>query len=417
LFLAVQRFGDIYETIKRYKDGYIILRGGNTAFRASDYVRVGGHSRKRKSENSYLFDKLKKGHKIKFSKKAGSITTNARRRTLAISNGIKLAKQYVNFGKPNDLAEKYLSKEDDLMIQGDGKAIKEVISSLKESYANGITDEFIKPMVVTDENQKPLATIQEGDIVICNNFRTDRCREITTALTQRDFPEIGMKKLNLHFVTMTNYDESFEGVEIVYAKEDIAQTLGEHLSKLGKTQVRIAETEKYPHVTFFFSGGREKEFEGEKRIMINSPKVATYDLQPEMSAREVTNAITSEMDENQPDFICLNFANGDMVGHTGIIPAIEKACITVDNCVKQVVEKGLEHHYSFVIIADHGNADHALNADGSPNTAHSLNPVPIVIIDEDVNSVKHGILADIAPTILAMMDLDIPKVMTGDVLV
>lgn len=305
----------------------------------------------------------------------------------------------------------------DLMIQGDGKAIKEVISSLKESYANGITDEFIKPMVVTDENQKPLATIQEGDIVICNNFRTDRCREITTALTQRDFPEIGMKKLNLHFVTMTNYDESFEGVEIVYAKEDIAQTLGEHLSKLGKTQVRIAETEKYPHVTFFFSGGREKEFEGEKRIMINSPKVATYDLQPEMSAREVTNAITSEMDENQPDFICLNFANGDMVGHTGIIPAIEKACITVDNCVKQVVEKGLEHHYSFVIIADHGNADHALNADGSPNTAHSLNPVPIVIIDEDVNSVKHGILADIAPTILAMMDLDIPKVMTGDVLV
>ncbi len=310
-----------------------------------------------------------------------------------------------------------IKKAYDLWVHAAGTKTSNASKALEESYQQGITDEFVLPHVVVDENHEPIALLQEDDIVICNNFRTDRFREITTALTQRDFPEMGMKKMKLYYVTMTNYDDQFQNIKIVYPKENVAHTLGEHLSSLGKTQIRIAETEKYPHVTFFFSGGREEEFEGEKRIMINSPKVATYDLQPEMSAQKVADAIGQEMDANQPDFICLNFANGDMVGHTGVIPAIEQACITVDKCVEQVVEKGLTHQYSFVIIADHGNADHALNDDGTPNTAHSLNPVPIYIIDPQTSEVKKGILADVAPTILTLMKLPIPSAMTGEVLV
>jgi 2,3-bisphosphoglycerate-independent phosphoglycerate mutase len=298
-----------------------------------------------------------------------------------------------------------------------GSAFRDPVEGIHASYEAGVTDEFIKPIVITAENNNPVATISDGDAVVCFNFRTDRCREITVALTQKDFPEQGMKKINLHYVTMTNYDDTFQQVQVIYEKDNLAQTLGEVLSKAGKKQIRIAETEKYPHVTFFFSGGRENTFEGEDRIMIPSPKVATYDLQPEMSAAGVTDAIVQELEKGAVDFVCLNYANADMVGHTGVFPAVMKAVETVDASVKRVVDAGLKKGYSFLITADHGNADFMINEDGSPNTAHTTNPVPLFLLDADTKVVANGKLCDLAPTILKLMDIDLPKEMTGKALV
>ncbi len=301
----------------------------------------------------------------------------------------------------------------DLLLSGEGKKTHDIIQAVEASYAQGISDEFIKPIVTVDAQNQPVGRIKPNDAVFCFNFRTDRCREITTVLTQQDMPEYQMHTLPLYYVTMTNYDHTFKNIHIIFDKDDLVNTIGEIISKQGLTQVRIAETEKYPHVTFFFSGGREKEFAGEKRIMIPSPKVATYDLQPEMSAIEVTDAIVDEIHQNQPDFIVLNFANCDMVGHTGVYDAIIKAAETVDACTRRVVEAGLQHHYSFVIIADHGNADYAVNPDGSSNTAHSKNPVPCIVIDDKVSHVQNGKLADIAPSILHLMGIEIPEEMSG----
>ena len=305
----------------------------------------------------------------------------------------------------------------DALVYGKGEKTRNVISAIEESYKNGVTDEFIKPIVVVDEHDQPLTTIMENDVVVCFNFRTDRLRQITTALTQRDFPEFEMKTIPLHYYTMTSYDDSFTGIHVIYDKDNVHNTLGEIMAKTGRKQIRIAETEKYAHVTFFFSGGQEVEFENEKRIMIPSPKVATYDLQPEMSAPLVKDAIVEELKKQEVDFVCLNFANGDMVGHTGFYKSILKAIETVDQCVGEVVETARNNGYDVVIIADHGNADNAVNKDGSPNTAHSLNPVPCILVSERFHHLKNGILADVAPTILTLMDIEIPKDMTGKVLV
>ncbi len=305
----------------------------------------------------------------------------------------------------------------DLMINGEGKKTENIIQSIEESYAGNVTDEFIKPIVQTDAAGNPIGIIKENDVVICFNFRTDRCREITNVLTQTDMQEFGMKKIPLYYVTMTNYDATYKNVHILYDKDNLVNTLGEVLEHAGKKQIRIAETEKYPHVTFFFSGGREKEFIGETRIMVSSPKVATYDLKPEMSAVELTDAIIPELKKAETDFICLNFANADMVGHTGDYNAVIKAVETVDACAKKVVETGIKNGYSFIIIADHGNSDYMLNPDGSVNTAHSTNPVPCILIDKDYKKVNAGKLADIAPTVLKIMGIEIPKEMNGDVLV
>ena len=304
-----------------------------------------------------------------------------------------------------------------LLVKAEGSKTQNIIDAIQESYAENITDEFIKPIIHTDATGNPIAVIKENDVVICFNFRTDRCREITEVLTQSDMPEFGMNVLPLYYVTMTNYDATFKNIHILYDKDNLVNTLAEVLEKAGKKQIRIAETEKYPHFTFFFSGGREKEFNGEKRIMVPSPKVATYDLKPEMSAVELTDAIIPELQKGEIDFICLNFANADMVGHTGDYNAVIKAVETVDACAQRVVETGIEKGYSFIIIADHGNSDFMLNADGSPNTAHTTNPVPCILIDSDYKNVKPGKLADIAPTILKIMGIDIPNEMNGDVLV
>lgn len=305
----------------------------------------------------------------------------------------------------------------DLLTQGIGNKYLSAVEAIENQYNKGITDEFIEACVITDHYGNALATIEKGDAVICFNFRTDRCREITLALTQQAFPEYGMIPLQLHYTTMTRYDNTFKNVQVMYEKDNLCNTLGEVLAQAGKTQIRIAETEKYPHVTFFFSGGREAEFEGEKRILVNSPKVATYDLQPEMSAHEVTHKICDAITQQPADFICLNFANPDMVGHTGVYDAIIKAVETVDACVQKVVETGLQQQYSFIIIADHGNADFAINEDGSPNTAHSLNLVPCILIDTDHSHINNGKLGDIAPTILKLMEIEVPKEMTGNSLV
>ncbi|WP_207423600.1 2,3-bisphosphoglycerate-independent phosphoglycerate mutase [Desertivirga brevis] len=305
----------------------------------------------------------------------------------------------------------------DLMVNGTGTASTDLIASIDASYAEGVTDEFIKPVVKVGEDGQPVARIENGDVVICFNFRTDRGREITVALTQKEFPEQQMTPLQLHYVTMTTYDESFKGVKVVFRKDDLTETLGEVLEKHGKTQVRIAETEKYPHVTFFFSGGREKEFVGEKRLLVPSPKVATYDLQPEMSAEGIRDAICKELAEGKPDFVCLNFANPDMVGHTGVFEAVVKAVETVDSCLQKVVETGLHLGYSFIVLADHGNADYMVNEDGSPNTAHTTNLVPCILIDKDYKHLNNGKLGDIAPTVLQILNVPIPEKMTGDVLV
>ena len=306
----------------------------------------------------------------------------------------------------------------DVMVNGIGEKNTDACSVLKESYTKNITDEFIKPTFIIEKNQEPVALIKNDDVVICFNFRTDRCREITEVLTQRDIPESGMKKSSLHYTTMTEYDHHFKNVNVIFENDDLKNTLGEIISANGLKQIRIAETEKYPHVTFFFSGGREQPFEGEKRIMIPSPKVATYDLKPEMSAFEVTDAILPEIKNKSADFICLNFANADMVGHTGVWEAAIKAVETVDTCVEKVVTSALENGYTVFLTADHGNADYMINSDGSPNTAHTLNLVPLFIIDADwKGNIQPGKLGDIAPTILTMMQIKIPKEMTGKILI
>lgn len=304
-----------------------------------------------------------------------------------------------------------------LLVKGEGKKTSDILKEIEASYAENVTDEFIKPIVNTDAAGNPIGNIKENDVVICFNFRTDRCREITEVLSQQNMPEYGMNTIPLYYVTMTNYDSTFKNVHIVFDKDNLANTLGEVLEKAEKKQIRIAETEKYPHVTFFFSGGREKVFNEEKRIMAPSPKVATYDLKPEMSAIELTDAIIPEIQKGEADFICLNYANADMVGHTGVYNSILKAVETVDSCLKRVVETGVKSGYSFIIIADHGNADYAINRDGSPNTAHSTNPVPCILIDTDYKKIKGGKLADIAPTILTMMGIAIPNEMDGTILV
>jgi 2,3-bisphosphoglycerate-independent phosphoglycerate mutase len=306
----------------------------------------------------------------------------------------------------------------DALVHGNGTGTHDLFTAVKASYAEGVTDEFIKPIIVEDEAGKPLATIQNGDAVLCFNFRTDRCREITQVLTQEAFPDFNMKPLEVYYTTMTEYDKTYKNVHVIFENDTLNMTLGEVLAKDGYTQVRIAETEKYPHVSFFFSGGREKEFEGERRIMIPSPKVATYDLKPEMSANEVTDAIVPVLQEKSADFIALNFANADMVGHTGVFSAAVKAVETVDHCVNRVVTAALASNYTVFLTADHGNADYMINEDGTPNTAHTLNLVPFFIISNDFQGkVKDGKLGDIAPTILHFMGLPVPKEMTGTVLV
>ncbi|MEL1253202.1 2,3-bisphosphoglycerate-independent phosphoglycerate mutase [Flavobacterium sp. DGU38] len=300
----------------------------------------------------------------------------------------------------------------DLVVNATGTPSTNAVASILDSYSKYITDEFIEPIVMVDENEKPLATIVEGDVVIFFNFRTDRGRELTEALSQHDFHEQNMHKLNLYYVTLTNYDETYQNVKVVYNKDNITETLGEVLEKAGKKQIRIAETEKYPHVTFFFSGGRETPFEGESRILRNSPKVATYDLQPEMSAYELADALVPELNKGEVDFVCLNFANGDMVGHTGIMEAAIKACEAVDACAKQVIDAALANNYTTIVIADHGNCETMINPDGSPNTAHTTNPVPIILVDKELKNIQNGVLGDIAPTILELMGIPQPEAMT-----
>ena len=298
----------------------------------------------------------------------------------------------------------------DALVNAEGIQTTNVLKSIQQSYEEGVTDEFIKPLVV-NEGGHPVATIKDGDVVVFFNFRTDRGRQLTQSLSQEDFHEYNMHKLNLYYVTMTNYDDNFKGINVIFNKDNLSETLGEVLEKYGKKQIRIAETEKYPHVTFFFSGGREEPFEGETRILRNSPKVATYDLKPEMSAYELRDALVPELKKGEVDFVCLNFANGDMVGHTGVMEAAIKACEAVDECVKDVVTTALENVYTTILIADHGNCETMINPDGTPNTAHTTNPVPIILIDNDLKEIKDGILGDIAPTILKLMGIEQPEAM------
>ena len=305
----------------------------------------------------------------------------------------------------------------DLIVSGIGAPTGNIIDGMQESYNAGVTDEFMKPIVVTDNYGTPVGLVKEGDVIIFFNYRNDRAKELTIALTQKDMPENGMKTIPLYYCTMTPYDATFKGLHIIYPKDNADNTIGEVLAAAGKHQLRIAETEKYAHVTFFFSGGREEKFNNEDRIMIPSPKVATYDLQPEMSAYAVTDAVVKAIESEKYDFICLNFANGDMVGHTGVYEAIEKAVATVDECAGTVIKSARKAGYDVLVIADHGNADKALNEDGSPNTAHSLNPVPVILVSDDYKKINEGILADVAPTLLKIIGIPIPKDMTGKVLV
>lgn len=311
-----------------------------------------------------------------------------------------------------------IKKAYDLLVNGVGTACADPVEALISSYEKGISDEFVEAHYIADSKGEPLAKIEEGDVVLCFNFRTDRCRQITQVLSQEDFHEYNMHKTPLYYCTMTRYDEKFKDIKVLYEKEDLSNTLGEVLSRNGKTQIRIAETEKYPHVTFFFNGGREEPFDGEKRIIVPSPKVATYDLQPEMSALEVKDKIMDELQASPPDFICLNFANADMVGHTGVFSAAVKAAETVDKCLAVLVPQLQLLDYTIIITADHGNSDCMVNSDGSQNTAHSTNPVPCIFISKALNQVeiRAGKLADIAPTILKIMNIDIPKLMNGKIL-
>jgi len=301
----------------------------------------------------------------------------------------------------------------DLVVFGTGTHSKDAVASIKQNYAHEVTDEFLPPIVMTNDHDEPVTTIKEGDVVIFFNFRTDRGRQLTEVLSQKDHLDFNMHKMNLYYVTMTNYDDTFQNIYRIFDKDNLTETLGEILEKNHKKQIRIAETEKYPHVTFFFSGGREEPFEGETRILRNSPKVATYDLQPEMSAFELKEALIPELKKGEADFVCLNFANGDMVGHTGVMAAAIKACEAVDACVKEVVEAALENHYTTIIIADHGNCETMINPDGTPNTAHTTNPVPIILVDPELKTVHNGVLGDIAPTILELMGIQKPEAMTG----
>lgn len=305
----------------------------------------------------------------------------------------------------------------DAVVNAEGLKTSNATEAIQKSYDDDVTDEFIKPIVMTDKSGEPVAKIKDGDVVIFFNFRTDRGRELTEALSQKDFHEQNMHKLDLYYVTMTNYDNTFKNVHVIFNKENLVDTLGEVLEKHHKKQIRIAETEKYPHVTFFFSGGREEPFEGENRILRNSPKVATYDLQPEMSAYELRDALVPELENETADFVCLNFANGDMVGHTGVMEAAIKACEAVDACVKDVVTTALDHDYTTLIIADHGNCETMVNPDGSPNTAHTTNPVPVILVDKELKHIKDGILGDMAPTILKLMGIEQPEAMTQHALV
>jgi 2,3-bisphosphoglycerate-independent phosphoglycerate mutase len=321
------------------------------------------------------------------------------------------------FAMDRDKRWERVSKAFALLARGKGQPFTNVDEAMLASYNNKITDEFIEPTSIVDSSGKAKAVIQNGDVVLCFNFRTDRCREITEALTQRAFPDFGMEPLDLHYYTMTNYDYTYKNVQVVYDKDNLQKTLGEVIATQGLKQIRIAETEKYPHVTFFFSGGREELFEGEQRMMAHSPKVATYDLKPEMSAQEIVDLIVPELNAESPDFVMLNFANPDMVGHTGVFEAIVKAVETTDDCLRQVVEAGKAHDYTFIIIADHGNADKAVNPDGSPNTAHTTNPVPVFVIAPEVTDARNGVLADVAPTVLKIMGLKQPLEMTGQPLI
>jgi 2,3-bisphosphoglycerate-independent phosphoglycerate mutase len=305
----------------------------------------------------------------------------------------------------------------DLIVNGTGTPTQNVIDAMQASYDAGVTDEFMKAIVVTDNSGNPIGKVEKGDVIIFFNYRNDRAKELTIVLTQKDMPENGMETLPLYYCTMTPYDSTFKGLHIIYPKENADNTIGEVLAKAGKHQLRIAETEKYAHVTFFFSGGREDKFINEERIMVPSPKVATYDLQPEMSAFEVKDAVIKAIESGKFDFICLNFANGDMVGHTGVYQAIEKAVKTVDECAGAVIKSARASGYDVLVIADHGNADKAVNEDGSPNTAHSLNPVPSILVSDDYKTINEGILADVAPTLLKIMGVEIPKDMTGKVLI
>ena len=301
----------------------------------------------------------------------------------------------------------------DAMVNGIGEKSTDALKSIQKSYQSDITDEFIKPIVMTDQNERAVGNIEPDDLIVFFNFRTDRGRQLTRALTQENFQEYGMHTLDLRYITMTNYDDSYKGVEVIYPKDNLTETLGEILEKNNKKQIRIAETEKYPHVTFFFSGGRETEFKGEKRLLCPSPKVATYDLKPEMSAFDIQNAIVPELKSGEADFICLNFANTDMVGHTGVLEAAVKAAEAVDACLKKVVDTALENNYSSIIIADHGNSEVMINEDGTPNTAHTTNPVPIILVEKNKeNNIGDGVLGDIAPTVLELLNIDQPEAMS-----
>ena len=304
----------------------------------------------------------------------------------------------------------------DALVNGVGTKTANAVESIQTNYDNDITDEFIKPLILT-ENNKPVATIEKDDVVLFFNFRTDRGRELTEMLNQKDFPEYKTKKIDLYYVTITNYSDAFKGIKVIFNKDNITETLGEVLEKANKKQIRIAETEKYPHVTFFFSGGREAPFKGESRILKKSPKVATYDLKPEMSAFELTDALLPELEKGDVDFVCLNFANGDMVGHTGSMPAAIKACEAVDACVEKVITTALNNGYTTLLIADHGNCETMINPDGSPHTAHTTNPVPFILIDNKLTTIKDGALGNIAPTILKLMGVEQPKAMTCESLV
>ena len=305
----------------------------------------------------------------------------------------------------------------DALVNAEGEKSSNLISSIENNYANGCTDEFIKPIIKVNSNNQPISRIKNDDVVIFFNFRTDRGRELTKVLSQEDNLEFNMKKLNLHYVTMTNYDNTFSNINVVFNKSNLDNTLGEILEKNNKNQLRISETEKYPHVTFFFSGGRENIFKGESRILKNSPKVATYDLKPEMSAYEITDSLVKEINIGTHDFICLNFANGDMVGHTGSMKAAIKACESVDKCVEAVIKSANKNNYTTILIADHGNCETMINPDGTPNTAHTTNPVPVILVDNDLKNIKNGILGDIAPTILKLMGIEKPKEMTQESLI